>query len=58
MKKHIAAFFMAWGMFCAIPCPYRKWDETARGWMLVYLPVVGLILGGIWALLMWGFGAL
>ena len=58
MKKHITAFFMAWGMFCAIPCPYRKWDETARGWMLVYLPVVGLILGGIWALLMWGFGAL
>ena len=58
MKKHITAFFMAWGMFCAIPCPYRKWDEAARGWMLVYLPVVGLLTGGIWALLMWGFGAL
>lgn len=58
MKKHITAFFMAWGMFCAIPCPYRKWDESARGWMLVYLPVVGLLIGGIWALLMWGLCAL
>lgn len=58
MKKHITAFFMAWGMFCAIPCPYRRWDEAARGWMLVYLPVVGLLTGGVWALLMWGFCAL
>ncbi len=58
MKRQITAFFMAWGMFCAIPCPYRRWDESARGWMLVYLPALGLLMGGIWALVMWGFAAL
>lgn len=58
MKKHITAFFMAWGMFCAIPCPYRRWDESARGWMLVYLPLLGLLMGGVWAFAMWGFAAL
>lgn len=58
MKRHITAFFMAWGMFCALPCPYRKWDEDARGWMLVYLPLVGLVMGLLWSACMWGFGAL
>ena len=41
---------MAWGMFLALPCPFPKWDENARGKMLVCLPLIGLIVGGIWAL--------
>lgn len=56
MKKHITAFFMAWGMFCAIPCPFRHWDEKTRGWMLVYLPVIGLLTGAVWTLAAWLFG--
>ena len=51
MKKLITGFFMAWGMFCAIPCPCKIWDEEARPLMLVCLPLVGLIIGGLWALL-------
>lgn len=48
MKKWINAFFMAWGMFLAVPCPYPKWDEEARDRMLVCLPLIGLIIGGVW----------
>lgn len=48
------AFFMALGMFTAIPCPYRPWDERARDWMLVMLPVVGAVIGLLWL----GLGAL
>ena len=55
MKKHSTAFWMAWGMFCAIPCPCKRWDEKSRGWMLVYFPLVGLVIGAVWALLAWAF---
>ncbi len=50
MKTWLHAFFMAWGTFLAIPCPYKKWDEKALDRMLVFLPVIGLVVGGVWAL--------
>ena len=53
MKRYITAFFMAWGMFCAVPCPRRDWDDGLRPLMTVFLPVIGLIIGGIWALVAW-----
>ena len=43
-------FFMAWGMFLAIPCPRKVWSETARRKMLACLPLVGGIVGLVWAL--------
>lgn len=46
--KYIQAFFMSLGMFSAIPCPYRPWNEKARHLMLVFLPAVGLVIGLIW----------
>lgn len=49
----IRAFFMALGMFTSIPCPYRPWDEEARNWMLVMLPIVGLVIGLMWAGFSW-----
>ena len=51
MKKQWRALCMAWGMFCIVPCPSRKWDETARSWMIVWFPLVGLLVGGVWLLL-------
>ncbi|MBR1561337.1 MAG: adenosylcobinamide-GDP ribazoletransferase [Clostridia bacterium] len=51
--KLIRAFFMCLGMFTSLPCPYRPWDEDARDWMLVMLPVVGLVIGALWAGLAW-----
>ena len=56
MKLWIYGFFMAWGMFLAIPCPFKKWDEKARGRMMVFLPVIGVIVGGLWALAAWLLG--
>lgn len=49
--KTITGFFMAWGNFCAIPCPCKKWDEKARNHMLVMFPVIGLMMGILWCAL-------
>ena len=46
--KLIRAFFMCLGMFTALPCPYRPWDEEARGLMTSCLPAVGLVVGALW----------
>ena len=53
MKIYLHAFAMCQSMFCAIPFPGKIWDEEARGKMLLFLPIVGLEIGGIWALLAW-----
>lgn len=47
--RWIRAFFMSMGMFTAIPLPYRPWDERARPWMLSCFPLVGGVIGGLWA---------
>lgn len=53
MKRYLHAFVMCQSMFCAIPCPWNIWDEKARDRMLLFLPVVGLEMGAIWAVLAW-----
>ena len=57
MKDWFYAFFMAWGMFLSIPCPFPRWRESARGRMLMCLPLIGLVEGGLWALLVWLLGS-
>lgn len=51
MKKYFTGFFMSWGMFTSIPCPLKIWDEEARGEMLACFPLSGLVIGILWALL-------
>ena len=51
----LTGFFMAWGMFCAIPCPHKVWDEEKRKWMLIMYPALGIMLGALWFAL---YGAL
>lgn len=53
MKRCLHAFAMCQSMFCAIPCPWKIWDEEARDRMLLFLPLVGLEIGLIWAALAW-----
>ena len=53
MKTYFHAFAMCQSMFCAIPFPGNIWDEKARDKMLLFLPVVGLEIGAIWAGLGW-----
>ena len=52
-RRPFRAFFMALGMFTAIPCPYSPWDDGARELMLVALPAVGAVIGLLWAALSW-----
>ena len=54
MKTYFHAFAMCQSMFCAIPFPGNIWDEKARDKMLLFLPVVGLEMGILWAILAWG----
>lgn len=54
---------MAWGMFCWIPCPYKKWDDTARKAQVAMFPLVGTMIGAVMCFLWWildlaGAGAL
>ena len=52
MKTYLRAFAMCQSMFCSIPAP-QVWDEKAKDKMLLFLPIVGLKIGAIWALLAW-----
>ena len=47
------ALSMAFGMFCAIPCPIKRWDDNLRARQLVCLPLVGAFIGAIWAVAAW-----
>ena len=51
MKRLFRACMMCFSMFCAIPCPYRGWDEEARPIMTLFLPLVGAFIGLIWTLI-------
>ena len=57
MKKYLHAFVMCQSMFCAIPAP-QLWDEKAKDKMLLFLPVVGLEIGILWAAIAWVCGLL
>ena len=50
MKTYLHAFAMCQSMFCAIPAP-QVWNEKAKDKMLLFLPLVGLEMGILWALL-------
>lgn len=58
MKQYFHAFAMCQSMFCAIPFPCKVWDEKARDKMLLFLPIVGLEMGILWAVLAWLCAAL
>lgn len=53
MKINLYAFAMCQSMFCAIPLPGNLWEERARGRMLLFLPLVGVEIGAIWAGVTW-----
>ncbi|QIB70336.1 adenosylcobinamide-GDP ribazoletransferase [Aminipila butyrica] len=51
--KYLTAFFMAWGNFFAVPCPCKWWDNELRRLQLVFFPLIGLLMGGLWYGLYW-----
>jgi len=44
----MTGFFMAWMMFLWIPSPSTKWDENKKIQMLLWMPAIGLMIGGLW----------
>lgn len=51
--KFVIGFFMAWGNFMTIPCPYKRWDGSLKNMMLAFLPSVGAVIGLIWMGIFW-----
>lgn len=45
MKSILEGFFMAWGNFSIIPCPYKVWTQEGKRWMLTLMPFVGILIG-------------
>jgi adenosylcobinamide-GDP ribazoletransferase len=39
---------MSFGMFCAIPLPFRAWDDSLKNLMLPCFPLVGVVIGVLW----------
>lgn len=52
--KYLTGFMMAWGNFCSLPCPAKRWDENYRSLMLGFLPFIGLVIGIIWSAIYFG----
>ena len=52
--KYLTGFMMAWGNFCSLPCPAKRWDENYRSLMLGFLPFIGLVIGIIWSAVYFG----
>lgn len=53
MRRNFHAFTMCQSMFCSIPFPWNIWDDEAKGRMMLFLPLIGLEIGAIWAGLAW-----
>ena len=49
--KYLTGFMMAWGNFCSLPCPVKRWVDSCKSLMLGFLPTIGLVIGLIWAAL-------
>jgi len=50
----IKGFYMALGMFTAIPLPFHIWEEKLATIMITLFPLIGVVIGAIW----WGAGIL
>lgn len=50
MKKYFKAMLMSVSMFTVIPCPCSVWEEQSVPYIPLFLPMVGALVGGLWAL--------
>ena len=51
MKKLFHAFFMSLSTFTIIPPLYKGWDEDAKKYMIIMIPFIGAIIGGLYYLI-------
>lgn len=52
--KYFTGLMMAWGNFCSLPCPAKRWDNNYTSLMLGFLPLIGLVIGIIWSAIYFG----
>lgn len=52
-ERLVLRLFYGMGDVFGHPVPFPRWRESARGRMLMCLPLIGLVEGGLWALLVW-----
>lgn len=52
--KYFTGLMMAWGNFCSLPCPAKRWDNNYTSLMLGFLPLIGLVIGIIWSTVYFG----
>lgn len=52
--KYFTGLMMAWGNFCSLPCPAKRWDNNYASLMLGFLPLIGLVIGIIWSTVYFG----
>jgi len=48
IEECFEGFYMALGMFTAIPMPFHFWNEKRTSMMITVYPLVGVIVGGLW----------
>lgn len=58
MKKYYKGFLMAISMFTIIPLPRYEWDDEGGKNIMKFYPVIGVIVGVIWYLVLSGFSLL
>lgn len=45
MKSLISGFLVAFSMYSAIPVPQVNWEKKTMRWALIFLPLVGAVIG-------------
>lgn len=58
MKKLLTGLIMCFSMFSVLPMPTNVWDDELRRRMLRHFPFLGIALGAIIALIVWGLRAI
>lgn len=47
MKSILSGFLVAFSLYSAIPVPQVNWEKKTMRWALSFLPLVGLVVGGV-----------
>ena len=47
MKSITSGFLVAFSLYSAIPVPQVQWEKRTMRWALCFLPLVGLVIGGL-----------
>lgn len=58
MKNIFKSFILTISFFTTIPMPYIEWNEKYNKYMPLFIPLIGIIIGGLFYLLHYGLSVL